>query len=91
MQFNTRYREPVRLPQVVAVRGRVVKVEGRKMYVWGTIEKGNGELIIPSPNHDSVSEGVMSGADCLSRTGDLFAEADGVWIKANKDVGRSQL
>jgi acyl-coenzyme A thioesterase PaaI-like protein len=38
--------KPIKLPSVVLVRSRVVKKEGRKIYVRGTIENGDGEFSV---------------------------------------------
>ena len=48
VQFNTKFIRPIMLPQVVLVRGRVVKRDGRKLSVRGTIEDKNGRF-----NHQS--------------------------------------
>ncbi|KAI0132518.1 HotDog domain-containing protein [Xylariales sp. AK1849] len=64
VQFTTNMKRPIRTPQVVLIRGRVVKKEGRKLYVRGTIEDEDGNLM---------------------------AEADGLWLNSDKNVGRSQL
>ncbi|KAK0627116.1 HotDog domain-containing protein [Immersiella caudata] len=45
VQFNTMFRKAVKLPQVVLVRGRVVKKEGRKIFVRGSIEDKDGNLL----------------------------------------------
>jgi acyl-CoA thioesterase FadM len=42
--LNVRYKKPLFTPQVVMVRGRVMKVEGRKLFVGGSIENEKGEL-----------------------------------------------
>ncbi|KAK0751123.1 HotDog domain-containing protein [Schizothecium vesticola] len=63
-QFTTVFRRPIALPQIVVVRGRVARVEGRKIYACGTIEGSDGAI---------------------------FAEADGIWIKADTNVGRTHL
>ncbi|KAK4214864.1 Thioesterase/thiol ester dehydrase-isomerase [Rhypophila decipiens] len=45
VQFNTKFLRPVKLPQVVLVRGRVIKLDGRKIHVRGTIEDKDGNLM----------------------------------------------
>lgn len=47
VNFTTNYRRPVKTPQIVVVRGRVVKKEGRKLRVRGSMEDKDGEF--PSP------------------------------------------
>jgi len=42
-QLTTKYRRTIKTPQVVLVRGRVVRKEGRKIFVKGTIEDKDGE------------------------------------------------
>ncbi|KAK4150921.1 HotDog domain-containing protein [Chaetomidium leptoderma] len=46
--MTTKFLKPVKLPGVVMVRSRVVKVEGRKIYVRGSIEDGDGNLMAES-------------------------------------------
>lgn len=41
--MTTRFLKPIGLPNVVLVRSRVVKRDGRKIFVRGTIEDGDGE------------------------------------------------
>lgn len=43
-QLTTKYKRTIKTPQVVLVRGRVVRKEGRKMFVRGTIEDKDGEF-----------------------------------------------
>lgn len=43
VQFNTMFRKMAKTPQVVLVRARVVKKDGRKIFVRGTIEDRDGE------------------------------------------------
>ncbi|XXG98535.1 hypothetical protein Hte_004859 [Hypoxylon texense] len=43
--FTTRYRRAVSPPQVVLIRGRVVRKEGRKLHVRGTIEDKDGNIM----------------------------------------------
>ena len=98
VKFDTVYRRPIVLPQIVVVRGRVVKIEGRKIYACGTVEGGDGELIRPPPTRINTCPLPSSPAvkevpiltDRLG-TGFIFAEADGTWIKSETNVGRSQL
>ncbi|KAK8118522.1 uncharacterized protein PG998_003148 [Apiospora kogelbergensis] len=45
VRFTTNFRRPVRTPQVVLVRGRVVKREGRKLHLRGSMEDKNGEVL----------------------------------------------
>ncbi|KAK6852761.1 hypothetical protein PG995_011312 [Apiospora arundinis] len=45
VRFTTNYRRPVRTPQVVLVRGRVIKREGRKLHLRGSMEDKNGEVL----------------------------------------------
>ncbi|KAK8106388.1 hypothetical protein PG999_009747 [Apiospora kogelbergensis] len=45
VRFTTNFRRPVRTPQVVLVRGRVVKREGRKLHLRGSLEDKNGEVL----------------------------------------------
>ncbi|KAK4227838.1 HotDog domain-containing protein [Podospora fimiseda] len=63
-RFTTMYKRPIKLPQAVLVRGRVVRKEGRKIFVRGCIE---------------------------DKDGNVMAEAEGVWVAMEKNVGRSQL
>lgn len=51
--LNVRYKKPLFTPQVVMVRGRITKAEGRKLFVGGSVENEKGEM---------------------------FAEADGLWV-----------
>lgn len=48
VRFTTNFRRPVRTPQVVLVRGRVVKREGRKLHLRGSMEDKNGKSFFPS-------------------------------------------
>ena len=41
--MTTKYLKPVKLPSIVVVRARVVKKDGRKIWVRGAIEDGEGE------------------------------------------------
>ncbi|KAK8059388.1 hypothetical protein PG996_009318 [Apiospora saccharicola] len=45
VRFTTNMRRPVRTPQIVLVRGRVIKREGRKLHVRGSMEDKNGEVL----------------------------------------------
>ncbi|KAK7928193.1 hypothetical protein PG985_005191 [Apiospora marii] len=45
VRFTTNMRRPVRTPQVVLVRGRVIKRDGRKLHVRGSMEDKNGEVL----------------------------------------------
>ncbi|KAK8091127.1 hypothetical protein PG994_000632 [Apiospora phragmitis] len=45
VRFTTNYRRPVRTPQVVLIRGRVIKRDGRKLHLRGSIEDKNGEVL----------------------------------------------
>ncbi|KAK6818939.1 alcohol dehydrogenase [Apiospora arundinis] len=45
VRFTTNFRRPVRMPQVVLVRGRVIKREGRKLHLRGSMEDKNGEVL----------------------------------------------
>ncbi|KAK3353063.1 HotDog domain-containing protein [Lasiosphaeria hispida] len=45
VQFNTNFHRAVKTPQVVLVRGRVVKKDKRKIFVKGTIEDKDGNLM----------------------------------------------
>ncbi|OTB08132.1 hypothetical protein M426DRAFT_317232 [Hypoxylon sp. CI-4A] len=45
VRFTTNYRRAVRTPQVVVIRGRVVRKDGRKIYVKGTIEDKDGNIL----------------------------------------------
>ncbi|KAK4193721.1 HotDog domain-containing protein [Podospora australis] len=64
VQFNTSFKRPIKVPQAVLVRGRVVQKKGRKLMVRGAIEDAQGNLM---------------------------AEAEGLWIAMDRNVGRSQL
>ena len=93
-QFNARYRKPVRLPQVVLVRGRVVRKEGRKMIVRGAIEDKDGEfpLFIFLGHLSPLLPCVCEYTDHDHRfLGNIMAEANGVWLQMPSNVGRSQL
>jgi acyl-CoA thioesterase FadM len=54
--MTTTFLKPVTLPGVVLVRSRVVKVEGRKLWVRGCIEDSDGE------SHPSETGYCMSSA-----------------------------
>ncbi len=41
--MTTKYLKPVKVPSIVVVRGRVVKKDGRKIWVRGAIEDGEGK------------------------------------------------
>jgi acyl-coenzyme A thioesterase PaaI-like protein len=43
VQINTNFRKTINLPQVLLVRARMVKKEGRKIYVRASIENKDGE------------------------------------------------
>ncbi|KAI1634905.1 HotDog domain-containing protein [Biscogniauxia mediterranea] len=45
VRFQTDYRRQIRTPQVVLVRGRVTRREGRKLFVRGTIEDEDGNIM----------------------------------------------
>ncbi|KAI1334845.1 HotDog domain-containing protein [Xylariaceae sp. FL0016] len=45
VSFTTTYRRAVKLPQIVLVRGRVVRKEGRKIWMRGTIEDKDGNIM----------------------------------------------
>ena len=45
--MTTSFLRPVKLPGPVIVRSRVVRKQGRKIYVRGTIEDGDGEFYGP--------------------------------------------
>ncbi|KAI1485768.1 HotDog domain-containing protein [Biscogniauxia mediterranea] len=45
VRFQTDYRRQIRPPQVVLVRGRVTRREGRKLFVRGTIEDEDGNIM----------------------------------------------
>ncbi|KAM7184504.1 HotDog domain containing protein, partial [Naviculisporaceae sp. PSN 640] len=45
VQLNTKYIRPIKLPQIVLVRGRVVRKNGRKIVVRGTIEDKDGNIM----------------------------------------------
>ncbi|KAK3390929.1 HotDog domain-containing protein [Podospora didyma] len=45
VRFNTHFRKTVQTPQIVLVRGRVVKRDGRKLHVRGTIEDKDGNVL----------------------------------------------
>ncbi|KAI1503915.1 HotDog domain-containing protein [Biscogniauxia marginata] len=45
VKFQTEYRRQVRTPQVVLVRGRVTRREGRKIWVRGVIEDKDGNIM----------------------------------------------
>lgn len=42
--MTTSFLKPITLPGIVMVRSRVVKKTGRKIYVRGSIEDGDGEF-----------------------------------------------
>ncbi|KAI0848324.1 HotDog domain-containing protein [Daldinia vernicosa] len=44
-RFTTHYHRAIRLPQILLIRGRVVRKEGRKMYVRGTLEDKDGNIM----------------------------------------------
>ncbi|KAI1142322.1 Thioesterase/thiol ester dehydrase-isomerase [Hypoxylon sp. FL0543] len=43
--FTTNFRRAVNPPQVVLIRGRVVRVDGRKIHVRGTVEDKDGNIM----------------------------------------------
>jgi acyl-CoA thioesterase FadM len=43
--LNVRFRKPLYTPQVVVVRGRVQRREGKKLYMKGRFENKDGEVI----------------------------------------------
>ncbi|KAI1658539.1 HotDog domain-containing protein [Daldinia decipiens] len=45
VRFTTHYHRAIRLPQILLVRGRVVRKEGRKIYARGTLEDKNGNVM----------------------------------------------
>ncbi|KAI1377777.1 Thioesterase/thiol ester dehydrase-isomerase [Hypoxylon crocopeplum] len=45
VSFTTNFRRAVRTPQVVLIRGRVVRKDGRKLYVKGTMEDKDGNIM----------------------------------------------
>ncbi|KAI0888950.1 HotDog domain-containing protein [Annulohypoxylon maeteangense] len=45
VRFTTNFRRAVRTPQIVLIRGRVVRKEGRKLHVRGTIEDKDGNIM----------------------------------------------
>ncbi|KAK8051075.1 hypothetical protein PG993_002460 [Apiospora rasikravindrae] len=45
VRFTTNMRRAVRTPQIVVVRGRVIKREGRKLHLRGSMEDRNGEVL----------------------------------------------
>lgn len=45
VSFTTKFRRAVSPPQIVLIRGRVLRKEGRKIWVKGTIEDKDGEYI----------------------------------------------
>ncbi|KAI1210886.1 HotDog domain-containing protein [Annulohypoxylon truncatum] len=45
VRFTTNFRRAVRTPQIVLIRGRVVRKEGRKIHVRGTIEDKDGNVM----------------------------------------------
>ncbi|KAI2469414.1 Thioesterase/thiol ester dehydrase-isomerase [Annulohypoxylon bovei var. microspora] len=45
VRFTTNFRRAVRTPQVVLIRGRVIRRDGRKLHVRGTIEDKDGNIM----------------------------------------------
>lgn len=45
VRFTTNYKRPIKTPQVLLSRGRVIKKEGRKLHVRGSIEDKDGNLM----------------------------------------------
>ncbi|OTB19946.1 hypothetical protein K445DRAFT_313740 [Daldinia sp. EC12] len=45
VRFTTHYRRAIRLPQILLIRGRVIRKEGRKIYVRGTLEDKDGNIM----------------------------------------------
>ncbi|OTA96148.1 hypothetical protein M434DRAFT_28236 [Hypoxylon sp. CO27-5] len=43
--FTTNFRRAVNPPQVILIRGRVVRVDGRKIHVRGTVEDKDGNIM----------------------------------------------
>ena len=42
--LNITYKRPMSTPGTVMVRSRIVKAEGRKIWVYGVVESGTGEV-----------------------------------------------
>jgi len=59
--LTVRFKAPLYTPQVVLVRGKVAKKDGKKLFLKGSFEDKDGKI---------------------------FAEADGVWIIVQREVGR---
>ncbi|KAI1450262.1 HotDog domain-containing protein [Annulohypoxylon stygium] len=45
LHFTTRFKRAIRTPAVVLLRGRVVRKEGRKLHVKGTIQDKDGNIM----------------------------------------------
>jgi hypothetical protein len=61
------FRKAVKLPQVVLVRGRVVKKEGRKIFVRGSIEDKDGKWLVAFVILSLSANKVISQATCWVR------------------------
>lgn len=92
VRFTTNMRRPVRTPQIVLVRGRVIKRDGRKLHVRGSMEDKNGESLFPFsfPLPPMAKERQRLTGLCPS-IGEVLAEADGLWLCMAENVGRSVL
>ncbi|KAH8591597.1 thioesterase family protein-like protein [Bisporella sp. PMI_857] len=62
--LNVNYKKPVTTPSVVLCRASVDRVEGRKLYVKGSIEDGNGTVL-------STAEALFIVLDSISLSGKL--------------------
>jgi acyl-CoA thioesterase FadM len=59
--LNVTFKKPLYTPQVVIVRGKCIKKEGRKLHMIGAFE---------------------------DKDGNVYAEAKGLWLTAEMDIGR---
>lgn len=78
--MTTKFLKPVKLPGVVVVRSRVIKKEGRKIWVRGSIEDGDGEFEIHYVfNSSKVTE--LTG----EYLGNLMAESEAMLVDKTPD------
>lgn len=72
--MTTNFLKPIKLPCVLIVRSRVVKKAGRKIYVRGSIEDGNGESSVYMPFF------IWQGSTTDRRLGNTMAESEAMLV-----------
>lgn len=73
----TTFLKPVKLPGIVLVQSRVVKREGRKVWVRGAIEDAHGESL-PLRSSSYPLSGEKKSTDEVK--GNLMAEAEAMLV-----------